>query len=277
MERLKDNSGAALIVTFIVLVSLTLIVLAFITMVSYEIRGAAAQSNDAKAFYLAEAGLARGRWALTTGGQTVGWGESDISLGDGTYTVTTTDNGDSTYTIVSDGSIPDDTNPIAQRRVQEKSVPVSTSGSGNLSLSATAAASSAKGANTADKANDGSSSSKWQANGTPSSSNPEWLSMDFGSTTTFDQVKFDEPAGNEITTYAIQYSSNGSSWTAVSNASESVSGSVTTVTFDSVSDRYHRIYITASTRRDPGIKEFESYDTSSGSLILGQGKFVTAW
>lgn len=277
MFAVKNQRGAVLLATFIILLTLTVILAAVTFRVRYEIKSTSTALLDRKAFYIAEAGLAKARWALTTDGQAVGWSETGTSFGGGTFTVTTTDNGDGTYTIVSDGYVPDDTNPLARRRVQEKNIPVSGAAPTNLSLAATAGASSEKGGNTADKANDGSNGSQWKADGTPSVAAPEWLSMDFGSAATFDKVTFDEPAGNEITAYEIQYSSNGSSWSAVSNAVESVSGSVTTVTFDSVSARYHRIYITASTKKDPGIKEFESYDTSTGAATLGQGKFVTAW
>lgn len=274
----QDKRGVVLIGTLIVLVTLTGMTLAFVAMTANEIKSSGAGLNDAKAFYIAEAGLAKARWALTTGAQTVGWGESDTALGDGTYTVTTVDNGDGTYTITSSGYIPDDTTPVVQRRVQEKSVPFSMGSPPNLSLTATASASSVKGGNTADKAQDGDYNTKWQASGTPSAGSPEWLAMDFGSAVSLDRVVFDEPSGNSITVYTLQHSSNGSTWTAVSNPVASVVGQTTTVDFDSTSDRYLRIYITGSTRKDPAINEFESYNIAGGGVpTLGQGKFVTAW
>lgn len=273
-----EEKGAALIAAFAVLVGLTIIALAFVTMVSDDIKNAGAALIDAKAYYVAEAGLAKARWALTTDGQSVGWGESDISFGAGTYTVTTTDNGDSTYTIVSEGYVPNDTNPLAKRRVEERNISTTTSGLTNLSLTATASASSYKGVDTPDKANDGQTSTKWRADGIPSAGSPQWLAMDLGIAQTFDRVAFDEPSGNKITTYQIQSSSDGTSWSAVSNAVETINGSVTTVNFDAVTVRYHRIYITASTRRDPSIAEYETYNSNEiQSIILGQGKFVTSW
>ncbi len=273
-----EERGAALIAAFVVLVGLTIIALAFVTMVSDDIKNAGAALIDAKAYYVAEAGLAKARWALTTGGQSVGWGESDISFGAGTYTVTTTNNGDGTSTVVAEGYLPNDTNPLAQRRVEERNIPVTTSGLTNLSLTATASASSYKGADTPDRANDGSSSTKWRADGNPSAGSPQWLAMDLGSAAAFDRVAFDEPSGNKITAYQIQYSSNGSIWSAVSDAVETINGRVTTVDFDAVTVRYQRIYITASTRRNPAIAEYETYNSNeTQSIILGQGKFVTSW
>jgi Tfp pilus assembly protein PilX len=113
----SGRRGAALIVTFVILVGLTLAALGLMTLVGHEIRGAGKGLLNMQAFYIAEAGLAKARWALTTDGQSVGWGEADVSFGKGTYTVTTVDNGDDTYTITSDGYIPNDTAPWVKRRV----------------------------------------------------------------------------------------------------------------------------------------------------------------
>ncbi len=117
------EKGAALIAAFVVLVSLTVMALAFVTLVSDDIKNAGAALADAKAYYIAEAGLAKARWALTTGGQGLGWGEADVAFGAGTYTVTTTDNGDGTCVIISEGYVPDDVNPVARRRVEERDAP----------------------------------------------------------------------------------------------------------------------------------------------------------
>ncbi len=278
MRIFYNRKGVVLIGVFVVLVVLAAIAAAFITMVNFETKNTGAEFNDAKALHLAEAGLAKARWALTTGAQTVGWGEADIALGAGTYTVTTTDNGDGTYTVISDGYVPNDTNPVARRRVEERNISVTGGSLTNLCLGATATASSSRGANVPSRAIDGSLSTWWQANGNPSPSSPQWLRVDLGSAKTFDRVVFTEPAGNTITAYTIQYSSNGSSWINVSNPVASKVGTVTTVNFTAVTMRYHRIRITASAATRPSISEYESYDTSQGGTVtLGQGKFVTQW
>jgi hypothetical protein len=278
MNIFNNRKGAVLIGVFVILVVLTAIAAAFITMISFEAKNTGAEFNDAKALHLAEAGLAKARWALTSGAQAVGWGESDIALGAGTYTVTTTDNGDSTYTIIAEGYVPNDTNPLGRRRVEERNISVSISALTNLCLGATATASSSRGANVPGRAIDGSLSTWWQANGNPSPSHPQWLRVDLGSAKTFNRVVFTEPPGNTITAYTIQYSSNGSSWSNVSNPVASKVGTVTTVNFTAVTVRYHRIRITASALTRPSISEYESYDTNQAvSVTLGQGKFVTTW
>lgn len=278
MGRLRSRRGIALLSSFIVMVTLSTMTLAFLSMVKDDIKRNGSEQADLQANYIAKAGLAKARWALTTSGQAVGWGETDTAFSTGTYTVTTTDNGDGTYTIVSEGYVPNDTSPIARRRVEQRNVSVATSALTNLCLGATAAASSTRGANVASRAIDGNLSTFWQANGNPSAGSPQWLRVDMGSAKAFNRVVFTEPAGNTITAFTIQYSSNASTWTNVSSPVTTKVGTVTTVNFTSVTRRYHRIRITASTLTRPSISEYESYDTSQAvSVTLGQGKYVTTW
>jgi len=264
MHLFKNEKGVALILVFIVLIGLSVIVSAFITMINYEIRSAGAGLRNMQAFYIAEAGRARARWALTTGGEDVGWGEADEPFGEGTYTVTTTDNDDDTYTITSDGYIPDDTNPVAKRRVVESDIPAS-GGSINLSLDATASASSVSGSHTAAKANDGDNDSYWKSN----IKNGSWLKLDFGSSITFDKIVY---TGSNISSYTIQYSNDDVVYTNVTNPVESPSG---TVNFDSVSRRYLRFNVNG---HKPSVNELESYNTAGeGPITLGKGEFSTTW
>ena len=93
-----ERTGAALIFVFITLVSLTVVVLAFVTMIHYEIRSSAAGWRNMQAFYIAEAGIAKARWALTTGQEPVGWGEEDEPFGEGSYA--------GTYTVTSSVCLP---------------------------------------------------------------------------------------------------------------------------------------------------------------------------
>lgn len=124
MDKLRSRRGVALLSAFIVMVTLSTMALAFLSMVKDDIKRNGTEQADQQAYYIAKAGLAKARWALTTSGQAVGWGETDMAFGTGTYTVTTTDNGDSTYTIISEGYIPNDTNPIARRRVEQRNISV---------------------------------------------------------------------------------------------------------------------------------------------------------
>ena len=263
MYRLNKEKGAALILTFIILISLTLVVLAFGTMMSYEMRNTGAQLRNMQAFYIAEAGLAKARWALTTGEEDLGWTEEDVSFGEGTYTVATVDNGDDTCTITSEGYIPDDTNPIAQRRVIERNIAKSTSAT-NFSLAAVATASSEQAINTADKSNDGDILTNWKS----TVNNGSWLKHDFGSAVAFDQIVYD---GTKISAYDIKYSNDDVAYNSVTNPVESPAG---TVTFDAVSARYLRFDVDG---KRPEVNELETYNTSDVVSVLGQGDFVTAW
>ena len=261
MHRFREEKGVILILTFIILVTLTVIVLAFASMISDEIGSTGVGLMNMKTFYIAEAGLAKARWELTAGRETAGFGEEDISFGAGTYTFTTTDNGDNTITIISEGYIPDDINPVARRRVSEKNIPITFT---NLSLSATASASSVQGPNMADRAIDGDSGTSWKSN----VKNGSWLKLDFSSSITFDRITFD---GTKIDTYAIMYSGDDIVYQAVTNPVESPAG---TITFDPVSARYFRFDVNGNR---PGINELETFNVAGSEPALGQGKFVTSW
>lgn len=265
MIKLKDKRGAALIFVFIIFVGLSSMALAFLIMINYQIRSIATGVENMKAFNIAEAGRAKARWALTEGGESVGWGESDKPFGDGTYTVTTVDNGDDTCTITSEGYIPDSANPVARRRVVEEDIPT-TSGLLNLSLDAAATASSSQGQNTPEKAIDGDpTTTRWRS----SVDGASWLKLDFGSSTTFDRIVY---TSAKITTYTIQYSNDDSVYIGVTNPVENPAG---TVNFDSVSARYLRFNVNGNR---PSVYELETYNSAGGATpTLGQGKFITSW
>jgi len=269
MHLFHDKKGAALILVFLVVIGLAGVALAFMTMVTDEIGIAGAGLWNAEAFYIAEAGLAKGRWALTEGGEAVGWGESDVAFGNGTYTVTTTDNGDDTYTIASEGYVPDDSNPLAKRQVVEADMTHGPGALTNLSLAATISASSEKlPQGPATNANDGDGGTSWKAG----SKDDAWLKLDFGSSTTFDRVIY---TGTNINSVTIEYSNNDVGYTAVTNAVESPSG---TVNFDSAAARYLRFTMDVDSNRTADVGELESYDSAEVvNIVLGQGEFSTAW
>lgn len=270
MYQLKKDKGATLIIfTFVIMVVLIGVLVAYSDMVSSEIRSAGAGLRNIQAFWLAEAGLAKARWALTTDEQTVPWDELDFELGNGTFTVSATDEGGGTVTtITSDGYIPDDTNPVAQRRVVEADISISAGGGTNLSLGAAASASSESGVHPASDANDGSGSSKWQA----SDKGDAWLKLDFGSSATFDSVVVN--GQKNINSVTIEYSTNGVTYQEVTNPQESPDW---TYTFDSVEARYLKLNMAVNSNKKAEINEFESYNTAAGSTTLGQGEFSTVW
>jgi len=153
-------------------------------------------------------------------------------------------------------------------------IPV-TSTNTNLSLSATAAASSTNGSDVPANAKDGSLSTHWQAN---TQGNGEWLRMDFGASTTLDQIVIQE--NNRINGVNIQYSSDGTSWNTVSGLSVVESPDKTwTANFTAIGRRYFRAVFTASgASHRVSVEEMESYNTSSGSITLDDtGEFSTSW
>ncbi|KRF21505.1 discoidin domain-containing protein [Paenibacillus sp. Soil787] len=125
----------------------------------------------------------------------------------------------------------------------------------NLALGATASASSQwDNILTASKANDGSMSTRWNsASGTRAG---EWLQIDFGQPTTFNQVVTREQSYQRITGYKIQYF-NGSSW--IDLASGTTVGSNRLNSFTAVTANKVRFYVT-SAANVPTIDEFEVYN-----------------
>lgn len=268
--RVKESKGAILIIlAFVIMVGLTGVLVAFMTMISHEMRSARLELRNIQAFYIAEAGRAKARWALTTDAQAVGWGESDISFGGGTYTYTTASPVDPQHvTITSTGYIPDSTSPIARRTVVEKDILFTAGGGTNLSLTAGIEASSEGVGQPASKANDESGSSKWMAKDDGNA----WLKLDFGSSNTFDRVVVN--GQKNINSVTIEYSSNGVTYQAVTNLVESPTW---TYTFDSVEARYLKFNMAVNSKKKAEVNELESYDTTAGSTTLGQGEFSTAW
>lgn len=267
----QRQRGAALVMTFFMLLILAGLALAVGVFSHNSLVSGRSQLTDKQAFYIAEAGLQKARQQLTTGGQSPGWGESDQTFGAGTYTVTTTDNGDSTVTITSTGSVPNDTSPVAQRQLTESDIAVTTSGGTNLSLggSVTAISSGATSGNPASNAKDGSTATKWEANTNGSGS---YLGMDFSSATSLNQIIVKE--NNFIDDLTIEHSDNGSTWTVASGLSVSSAGKTWTANFTATSHRYFRARFTdVPSSKKASVDEFESYSTTTS---LGNGAVTTS-
>lgn len=132
----------------------------------------------------------------------------------------------------------------------------------NLALNKTAAASSTWSSSyPASKAVNGNTGDRWSA---ADSTTPAWLQVDFGATTTFNKVLLSEYQGR-ITSYKIQYSSNGTSWSDAKSGTKTASSSDTVTFVDlggSFSARYIRLYISACSNT-PTIYEIEVYNTTS--------------
>lgn len=115
----------------------------------------------------------------------------------------------------------------------------------DLALGKTATASSTWSSSyVAAKAIDGDAGTRWSA---ANATTPQWLGVDFGESTAFNKLVLKEYK-SRITSYAIQISSDGASWTDVKTGTKS-SGTVdTTTTVDlgkSFSARYVRLNVTA--------------------------------
>lgn len=275
----QDEEGVAMLATFFLM--LVLAGLAFaVGVFSYnsQVTGKS-QLLDRQAFYVAEAGGQRARQQFGAGA----WSASSCtgapncteafpsasSIGE--YVVTIT--GSNPITITSSGYVPNRTTPIAQRRVVESNVPISTSDGSNLSLSATAFASSSRGANVPARAKDGNLLTFWEANTAGPGS---WLAMDLGSATSVEKIIVREQAN--ITGLTIQHSDNNATWTTASGLSVTPTGSgnnqIYTATFTETTHRYFRsLFSTAGSGRRAA-RELESYDTGQ---TLGAGAVTTQW
>ncbi|WP_248928540.1 chondroitinase-B domain-containing protein [Paenibacillus hamazuiensis] len=109
------------------------------------------------------------------------------------------------------------------------------------------------------QAADGSSSTRWSA---ANASAPQWLTVDFGQSTPFNQVVLKEYK-SRITAYSIQYSSDGSNWTDAKTGTKASGSSDTTTTVSlgkSYSARYVRLYVSACADT-PSLYELEVYRT----------------
>lgn len=263
-----NKKGFALLLVFAVLTALSAMLIAFLAMVSGEIRSVRAGLHNIQAFYVAEAGRAKARRELTTGEQAVGWGETNndpFGTGTGTYIVTTAYSDAPTnehITITSEGYVPDSSNPLARRRVVESDISLSGPVGDNLSLGATASASSEAGSFTASKAIDGAVNTRWKAG----ASGNAWLKLNLGSSTTFNRVVIN--GQRNISSSTIEYSSDDSTYNAVTNLVEDPGW---TFTFDEVEGRYLKFSIAAT--KTPEVNELETY-LSSG---IGRGEFSTSW
>ncbi|WP_164716281.1 discoidin domain-containing protein [Paenibacillus whitsoniae] len=135
----------------------------------------------------------------------------------------------------------------------------------NLALGKTYSASTTWSASyAADKAFDGSTSTRWSA--ASGSLTNQWLSVDFGTSTTFDQVMVKEASFQRVTAYKLQSSNDGTTFTDIAGTAGTTIGASKTINFTGVSARYLRLFVTSASDV-PTIDEMEVYrmTTSGGS------------
>ena len=142
----------------------------------------------------------------------------------------------------------------------------------NLALKATAASSANETSNfTQEKANDGNMDTRWSSGSVEN--NPQWLRLDFGEPTTFNCVRlFWEKSGGKA--YKIQVSDDGNEWRDVANVTDGQPEETRTLTFDEVTARYVRVYVTENFPdiwTCVSIYEMEVYN-NTWDFVFGQAK-----
>lgn len=115
----------------------------------------------------------------------------------------------------------------------------------NLALGKTATSSSDYSSSyNAAKAIDGSDSTRWSTvNGLTTN---QWLAIDFGASTTFNRVLLKEISYNRITSFKLQSSTDGSTYTDIPGTSGTTVGAAKTVSFADVTARFLRLYVLTS-------------------------------
>lgn len=260
MHILKERKGVILIFVLIIMISLVGIALAFWYVTNSDMKSMGAGLANMKAFYIAEAGRAKARWALTEGAMSVPWQETDTVFGGGAYTVSAVYSDQPVnqhITITSNGYVPTSIKPVAQRQVVEKNISFTGVGMQNISIGATPSASS--NLTKVSNINDANPHSQWKADG---KNVWEWVKLDFGGQKQFSRIVIN---GGKIDQRVIEYSNDNNVWQTFVNL---VENPPLIFTFDPVPARYLRLKVYGN---KPEVSEFESY--AGGGL--GQGKFAT--
>jgi|GEM_PF-1572284 len=126
---------------------------------------------------------------------------------------------------------------------------------GNLAADRAYRASTAYGSYPAANAFDEDSATRWAATAIAN----QWLSLDFGSIETFNYVIIKETSFQRVTSFHLQVSNDGSTWTDISGGSGTTIGSSKVIPLAPTSARYLRIWLDTSTAA-PTINEIEVYN-----------------
>ena len=285
---MDGRRGAVLLLTFMMGLLVAGLALAVGVFAHNSVVSGRNQWLDRQAFYIAEAGWQRARQALSTGewiaAPSPGLTYTE-TFGSGAYRVTVVDESDgdkkhdddkATYTITSEGYVPNQALALAKRKVIEQAVSVTQPASANLSLGAAISASSSKpgAGNAPENANDGKNSTKWQAD---TKGDDEWLALDYGAATTVNHVVAQEH--QHVDGVTVYTSKDGVTWTPAPNLTvvepPDKKGKTWNASFTTVSTRYLRVVLTNEKSKDTtGVSELESYNAA---LMLGQGTVATQW
>lgn len=188
MKEKPVDEGIVLISTFIILVTLAVIVVVFLYMTSVQTFSAGYGIPDSKALWLAEAGLQKAIWNLKTPVGSSGQGE------DWTTTGTAENLGSGSYTMV-----------------------VSRYDFASAANGSSASASSSSTGHPASDAIDGDDTTYWESTSQPSVGNPEEIIISFSYPLTINKVRFLVPAGTGHTPkkYTWEVSTDGVSYNVV--------------------------------------------------------------
>ncbi|WP_179232833.1 discoidin domain-containing protein [Paenibacillus rigui] len=133
---------------------------------------------------------------------------------------------------------------------------------GNLALGKTYSASTTWSTSyPAAYAFDGSTSTRWSASS--GSLNNQWVSVDLGAATTYNEVVLKETTFQRVSSYKLQSSADGTTYTDIAGTSGTTIGASKSVSFSPVTSRYLRLYVTTATDV-PTINEVEVYSTAAG-------------
>lgn len=249
---MRRQSGTALILTFIMLISLTAITIAFLYMSSVQVKAMGYDTASSKALWLAEAGLQKAIWNLMTpvgsGGQGENW----------TTTGTTENLGDGNYTMV----------------VERWDFALADNGA---SASAT---SQRTGGSGPAKAIDGKDATFWQGD-TPSLPVPQEISITFPYTLTINKVRFlSSTSARRPKDYSWQVSTDGITYTTVVNVTNNNSLDVTDAFTTVFNVNYLKLSITAngggSGVRIATLEAIGSKITSTGTVSSSSRKIEQA-
>ena len=187
----RNDKGAVLISTFIIMATLTVIAAGFLYMNSVQTLSIGTGIVDAKALGLAEAGLQKAIWNLKTPTGSGGQGENWTTTG------TTENLGDGSYTLVVTGY----DFALATNSSSASDNPAQT----NSTLGPS-------------KAIDGNDSTYWESLDKPASNNPQDIIVTFPYPLTINKVRFLVPSGssnNRPKDYTWAVSTDGASYTTV--------------------------------------------------------------
>ncbi|WP_028550318.1 discoidin domain-containing protein [Paenibacillus sp. UNC451MF] len=131
---------------------------------------------------------------------------------------------------------------------------------GNLASGKTYSASSTWSSSyDANKAFDGDAASRWSASS--GSVSNQWIRVDLGTAKNFNQVFVKEITYNRITSYKLQYSNDGTTFTDIAGTSGTTIGAGKSIDFSNISARYLRLYINSASQ-EPTVNEIEVYESN---------------